>query len=331
MDLEARCGSGETTEAPCETRRHRREARAGDGGGDRHRRHDRGAVRRTPARGCSRVRRSTRRRSPAIWRRTRTSPACARTWRLPATWTRSSPRASTTSAVSTCSSATRASRARRRRSRRWTWTAGGARWTSTSPAPSSACARRRPAPQGAPAGGSIVVMSSNAGTMGLPFRGPYVATKWGLIGLVKTLAMELGPHGIRVNAICPGDVDGERIRRVIALEAQNRGLTPRPRCYAERVEAVSLRTMVTADDVARHDPVRVLGGRGEDLGPGAPRGRQRRAGLSGPAAGRQDGEGRGAGRRPASCPQRRGSAPRRPELSAPRPASRRAAARRRGP
>jgi NAD(P)-dependent dehydrogenase (short-subunit alcohol dehydrogenase family) len=98
-------------------------------------------------------------------------------------------------------------------------------------------------------GGSIAVMSSNAGTMGLPFRAPYVATKWGLIGLVKTLAMELGPHGIRVNAICPGDVEGERIRRVIAHEAQNRGVTPEA-VQAERVEAVSLRTMVSAEDVA---------------------------------------------------------------------------------
>jgi NAD(P)-dependent dehydrogenase (short-subunit alcohol dehydrogenase family) len=98
-------------------------------------------------------------------------------------------------------------------------------------------------------GGSIAIMSSNAGTMGLPFRAPYVATKWGLIGLVKTLAMELGPHGIRVNAVCPGDVEGERIERVIALEAKNRGVTPEA-VYAERVEAVSLRTMVTADDVA---------------------------------------------------------------------------------
>jgi NAD(P)-dependent dehydrogenase (short-subunit alcohol dehydrogenase family) len=98
-------------------------------------------------------------------------------------------------------------------------------------------------------GGSIVVMSSNAGTMGLPFRAPYVATKWGLIGFVKTLAMELGPSGIRANAICPGDVDGERIRRVIALEAASRGLSE-DEVLAERVAAVSLRTMVTADDVA---------------------------------------------------------------------------------
>ncbi len=98
-------------------------------------------------------------------------------------------------------------------------------------------------------GGSIVIMSSNAGTMGLPYRAPYVATKWGLIGLTKTLAMELGPHGVRVNAICPGDVEGERIRAVIAREAENRGLTWEE-VYRERVAAVSLRTMVTPDDVA---------------------------------------------------------------------------------
>ena len=98
-------------------------------------------------------------------------------------------------------------------------------------------------------GGAIILMSSNAGTMGLPFRAPYVATKWGVIGLTKTLAMELGPHKIRVNALCPGDVEGERIRRVITMEAENRGMSYQD-VVAERVEAVSLRTMVTADDVA---------------------------------------------------------------------------------
>lgn len=98
-------------------------------------------------------------------------------------------------------------------------------------------------------GGAILLMSSNAGTMGLPFRAPYVATKWGVIGLMKTLAMELGPHKIRVNALCPGDVEGDRIRRVITMEAENRGMTY-DEVVAERVEAVSLRTMVTADDIA---------------------------------------------------------------------------------
>ena len=98
-------------------------------------------------------------------------------------------------------------------------------------------------------GGSIVLASSNAGTMGLPWRAPYVASKWALIGLVKTLAMELGPHGIRVNAICPGDVEGERIQRVMAAEAQTRGISV-DAVRAERVSAVSLRTMITPDDVA---------------------------------------------------------------------------------
>lgn len=98
-------------------------------------------------------------------------------------------------------------------------------------------------------GGSVVLMSSNAGTLGQPFRGPYVATKWGLIGFAKTLAMELGPYGIRANAICPGDVDGDRIRRVIALEAEKRGMTYEE-VLAERVQSVSLGTLMSADDVA---------------------------------------------------------------------------------
>lgn len=111
------------------------------------------------------------------------------------------------------------------------------------------CVRRAVPAIRAAGGGSIIMMSSNAGTMGLPFRAPYVATKWGLIGLMKTLAMELGPHKIRVNALCPGDVEGDRIRRVITMEARNRGMTY-DEVVAERVAAVSLRTMVTADDVA---------------------------------------------------------------------------------
>lgn len=111
------------------------------------------------------------------------------------------------------------------------------------------CARQAIPALIAAGGGSIVMMASNAGLMGLPFRAPYVATKWGLIGMTKTLAMELGPSRIRVNAVCPGDVDGERIRTVIAMEAANRGLTE-DEVRGERVAAVSLRTMVSADDVA---------------------------------------------------------------------------------
>ena len=74
--------------------------------------------------------------------------------------------------------------------------------------------------------GVMIFISSVSGLYGNPFRAPYVAAKWGVIGLMKTVAMELGPHGIRVNAICPGSVNGPRIDRVIDAEAAAKGMTP---------------------------------------------------------------------------------------------------------
>jgi NAD(P)-dependent dehydrogenase (short-subunit alcohol dehydrogenase family) len=72
-------------------------------------------------------------------------------------------------------------------------------------------------------GGTILNMSSAAGRFGYPNRSPYSATKWALVGLTKTLSMELGGHGIRVNAIAPGAVAGERAERVFAGRAQVSG------------------------------------------------------------------------------------------------------------
>ncbi|HET7379214.1 MAG TPA: SDR family oxidoreductase [Gaiellales bacterium] len=72
--------------------------------------------------------------------------------------------------------------------------------------------------------GSIINLSSTSGLVGCGMRAPYVAAKWAVIGLTKTLAIELGPHGVRANAICPGSVDGERMRGVIHREASARGL-----------------------------------------------------------------------------------------------------------
>lgn len=73
--------------------------------------------------------------------------------------------------------------------------------------------------------GCILFTSSTSGLYGTPYRAPYVAAKWGVIGLMKTVAMELGPHGIRANAICPGSVNGPRIDRVIEAEAAAKGMS----------------------------------------------------------------------------------------------------------
>ena len=73
--------------------------------------------------------------------------------------------------------------------------------------------------------GSIVITSSTSGLAGFPRRAPYAAAKWAVIGLMKTLAMELGPAGARANAICPGPVEGPRMDRVIAGEAAATGVS----------------------------------------------------------------------------------------------------------
>ncbi len=74
--------------------------------------------------------------------------------------------------------------------------------------------------------GVMIFTSSTAGLFGTPYRAPYSAAKWAVIGLMKTVAMELGPFGIRANAICPGSVNGPRIDRVIDAEAAQKGTTP---------------------------------------------------------------------------------------------------------
>ena len=68
-------------------------------------------------------------------------------------------------------------------------------------------------------GGSIINISSGAGIMGFPLRSPYAASKWAVVGVTKTLAMELGKFKIRVNAICPGTIKGDRMIRVIRDKA----------------------------------------------------------------------------------------------------------------
>lgn len=96
--------------------------------------------------------------------------------------------------------------------------------------------------------GCITVTSSTAGRFGYPLRSPYAAAKWALIGLTKTLAMELGPHGVRVNAICPGSVEGPRMDRVVANVAAA-GDMSEDAVRASYVQGVSMKTWVTAEEV----------------------------------------------------------------------------------
>ena len=97
--------------------------------------------------------------------------------------------------------------------------------------------------------GAIIYTSSTAGIFGYPNRAPYAAAKWAVIGLMKTVAMELGPHGIRANAICPGAVEGPRMEGVLAREAAAKGTT-RDALYAGYASGTSMRTWVEARDIA---------------------------------------------------------------------------------
>lgn len=98
-------------------------------------------------------------------------------------------------------------------------------------------------------GGSIINISSVAGRFGYAYRTPYSSAKYGIIGLTESLAKELGPDNIRVNAVLPGIVEGPRIQHVIAARAEQTGVSAEE-MTREYLSKVSMRRMVTQDDVA---------------------------------------------------------------------------------
>ena len=111
------------------------------------------------------------------------------------------------------------------------------------------CVRRAVAPLASAGGGSIINISSTAGLYGFPFRTPYAASKWAVIGLTKSLAMELGERHIRVNAVCPGSIDNARMQGVVEREAAARGTSPEA-ILDGYLRMSSLRTLIDPRDIA---------------------------------------------------------------------------------
>ena len=97
--------------------------------------------------------------------------------------------------------------------------------------------------------GTIINLSSTAGWHGYPLRSPYAAAKWAVIGFTKSLAMELGPFGVRANAICPGSVSGERMDRVITDEATQKQISE-DQVRLGYTNSVSMRTFIEPEDIA---------------------------------------------------------------------------------
>jgi NAD(P)-dependent dehydrogenase (short-subunit alcohol dehydrogenase family) len=97
--------------------------------------------------------------------------------------------------------------------------------------------------------GCILFTGSTSGVFGTPYRAPYVASKWAINGLMKTVAMEAGPFGIRANVLAPACVEGPRIDGVIAREAAAKGTTPEAVRHAY-LEGTSLRRFARPEDVA---------------------------------------------------------------------------------
>jgi len=111
------------------------------------------------------------------------------------------------------------------------------------------CARRVAPLFKSQGSGVIINLVSGAGIHGFPNRSPYAAAKWASVGLTKTLAMELGPHNVRVNGIVPGNVNGARMESVIANHAKADGLDPEDvrRMYAI---GVSMQCYVDPEEIA---------------------------------------------------------------------------------
>jgi len=98
--------------------------------------------------------------------------------------------------------------------------------------------------------GSIINISSTAGILGFPLRSPYAASKWAIIGITKTLAMELGKFNIRVNAVCPGTIKGKRMNKVISAKAKLTNVSKKS-IEKDFISMSSMKKWILEDDIGK--------------------------------------------------------------------------------
>jgi NAD(P)-dependent dehydrogenase (short-subunit alcohol dehydrogenase family) len=98
--------------------------------------------------------------------------------------------------------------------------------------------------------GAILNVSSNVGRRGYPNRAPYVCSKWALLGLTQTLALEVAQQGIRVNAICPGPVLTDRLQRAMQEIAGSKSIAVED-LYEEWVRESPMQRFATIDECAQ--------------------------------------------------------------------------------
>jgi len=97
--------------------------------------------------------------------------------------------------------------------------------------------------------GKIINLAGTSGLRGYRFRAAYSSSKWALRGLTRTLALEVGPYGVNVNAICPGVVEGDRMTTIINEKARVRNWTP-DQVFNEYIGEMALRRFTKDEDVA---------------------------------------------------------------------------------
>ncbi|MAJ65731.1 MAG: SDR family oxidoreductase [Candidatus Pelagibacterales bacterium] len=98
--------------------------------------------------------------------------------------------------------------------------------------------------------GSIINISSTAGILGFPLRTPYAASKWAIVGITKSLAMELGKFNIRVNAVCPGTIKGSRMKRVIKEKAKFMKKNPK-NIERDFISMSSMKKWILEEDIGK--------------------------------------------------------------------------------